>query len=53
MARMRDKLSHGYWGIDYEIVWKVVKEKLPSEKLPSVEQEVRDALNKERERQTP
>jgi uncharacterized protein with HEPN domain len=48
MARMRDKLSHGYWGIDYEIVWKVVKEK-----LPSVEQEVRDALNKERERQTP
>ena len=48
MARMRDKLSHGYWGIDYEIVWKVVKEK-----LPSVEQEVREALKKEREGQTP
>jgi len=48
MARMRDKLSHGYWGIDYEIVWKVVQEK-----LPLVEKEVREALNKERERQIP
>jgi uncharacterized protein with HEPN domain len=29
MARMRDKLIHFYFGVDYEIVWKVVKEKLP------------------------
>lgn len=29
MAGMRDKISHAYFGIDYEIVWKVVKEKLP------------------------
>ena len=29
MARMRDKISHGYFGVDYEIVWKVIKEKLP------------------------
>ena len=29
MARMRDKLSHGYFGIRYEIVWKVIQEKLP------------------------
>jgi len=26
MARMRDKLIHFYLGVDYEIVWKVVKE---------------------------
>jgi uncharacterized protein with HEPN domain len=29
MARMRDKISHAYFGVDYEIVWKVVKERLP------------------------
>jgi uncharacterized protein with HEPN domain len=29
MAKMRDKISHDYFGVDYEIVWKVLKEKLP------------------------
>ncbi|MDI6736670.1 MAG: DUF86 domain-containing protein [bacterium] len=29
MARMRDKIIHFYHGVDYEIVWKVVKERLP------------------------
>ena len=29
MARMRDKLIHSYFGVDHEIVWKVVKERLP------------------------
>jgi uncharacterized protein with HEPN domain len=29
MARMRDKISHFYFGINYKIVWKVVKERLP------------------------
>jgi len=29
MARMRDKLIHFYFGIDYEIVWKTVKGQLP------------------------
>lgn len=29
MAKMRDKISHVYFGINYEIVWKVVKERLP------------------------
>jgi uncharacterized protein with HEPN domain len=32
MARMRDKLIHGYFGVDCEIVWKVVKERLPDVK---------------------
>jgi len=30
MARMRDKIAHFYFGIDYEIVWDVVKNHLPS-----------------------
>lgn len=29
MARIRDKIAHFYFGIDYEIVWDVVKNKLP------------------------
>ena len=29
MAGMRDKIAHFYFGIDYEIVWKVIKERLP------------------------
>lgn len=32
MARMRDKLIHGYFGVDHEIVWKVVRERLPEVK---------------------
>jgi uncharacterized protein with HEPN domain len=30
MARMRDKLIHAYFGVDYEIIWRVIKERLPS-----------------------
>jgi uncharacterized protein with HEPN domain len=29
MAGMRDKIVHFYFGVDYEIVWKVIKERLP------------------------
>ncbi len=29
MAKIRDKIAHFYFGIDYEIVWTVAKEKLP------------------------
>lgn len=29
MARMRDRLIHGYFGVDYELVWDVVQEKIP------------------------
>jgi uncharacterized protein with HEPN domain len=29
IARMRDRLIHGYFGVDYQIVWDVVQEKLP------------------------
>lgn len=29
IAGMRDRLVHGYFGVDYEIVWDVVKNKIP------------------------
>ena len=32
MARMRDKFIHFYFGVDYEVVWKVAVERLPDVK---------------------
>ena len=32
MAAMRDKLIHGYFGVNLEVVWKTIKERLPTEK---------------------
>jgi len=29
MAGMRDKLIHFYFGVDYPLVWKTIKERLP------------------------
>jgi uncharacterized protein with HEPN domain len=29
MAGMRDRLIHGYFGVDYDIVWDVVTNKVP------------------------
>jgi uncharacterized protein with HEPN domain len=41
MARMRDKISHIYFGVNYEIVWKVAKERLPEIK-PAIEKLLKD-----------
>ena len=30
MAGMRDRLIHGYFGVDYDIVWDVVVNKVPA-----------------------
>jgi uncharacterized protein with HEPN domain len=30
MAGMRDKLIHGYFGVQLDVVWKTVKERLPT-----------------------
>lgn len=30
MARMRDRLIHGYFGVDYELVWDVITNKIPT-----------------------
>ncbi|GIL20732.1 MAG: hypothetical protein BroJett041_18460 [Candidatus Jettenia caeni] len=38
---MRDKISHVYFGVDYEIVWKVIKERLPEVK-PIIHQILED-----------
>lgn len=41
MARMRDKITHGYFGINYRIVWNVIKERLPEIK-PTILQILED-----------
>jgi len=30
MAGMRDRLIHFYFGVDYELVWKTIKNRLPA-----------------------
>jgi uncharacterized protein with HEPN domain len=30
MAGMRDRLIHGYFGVDYELVWDVATNKIPA-----------------------
>jgi uncharacterized protein with HEPN domain len=27
--RMRDRTTHGYWSVDYQIVWDTVKQEIP------------------------
>jgi len=44
MARMRDKIIHFYFGVDYEIVWSVIKERLPEIK-PTIRQILEDMRN--------
>jgi uncharacterized protein with HEPN domain len=41
MAGMRDRLIHGYFGVDYEIVWQVATEKAPElrEKISAIIEE--------------
>ena len=29
MAGMRDRLIHGYFGVDHDLVWEVATEKVP------------------------
>jgi uncharacterized protein with HEPN domain len=43
MAGMRDRLIHGYFGVDYDIVWDVV-----SNKIPALQQTITDILAQER-----
>jgi len=42
MAGMRDKLIHWYFGVDYEIVWNVIKEEIPQ--LKPVLKEILDKI---------
>jgi uncharacterized protein with HEPN domain len=42
IAAMRDRLVHDYFGVDYEIVWDVVRHK-----IPHLRQEVLEMLRRE------
>lgn len=45
MAGMRDRLIHGYFSIDYDIVWDVVKNK-----VPQLRQEIEEIIDAEQQR---
>ena len=40
MAGMRDKMIHHYFGIDFEVVWKTIKED-----IPMIKPKLQDILN--------
>jgi uncharacterized protein with HEPN domain len=42
MAGMRDRLVHGYFGVDYDIVWDVA-----SRKAPELERQIEAVLRQE------
>jgi len=42
MTAMRDRLIHGYFGVDYDIVWDVV-----ANKMPVVRKQVEEILQQE------
>ena len=33
MAKLRDKIIHGYFGINYKIIWNVIKNRFPDIKI--------------------
>jgi uncharacterized protein with HEPN domain len=41
IAKTRDKIIHFYFGVDYEIVWRVIRERLPEIK-PSLEKMLKE-----------
>ncbi len=48
MAKMRDKLIHFYFGIDYEIIWNTIKTDLPQLKK-DIKKVLQDVIKAENE----
>ena len=48
MVGMRDKLIHGYFGVDYESVWAVATERIPEIKQP-LEKMIKEQSDAEKE----
>ena len=40
IAGMRDRLIHAYFGVDYELVWNVI-----TDKIPALQQEITSMIN--------
>jgi uncharacterized protein with HEPN domain len=43
MARLRDKVIHHYFGVEYDLVWAVVREE-----IPKLDAALRDLLEREK-----
>lgn len=50
MARMRDKLTHAYFGINLAVVWKTVTEDLPTLE-PAVAKVLREQIAHEQQQE--
>ena len=50
MARMRDKIIHSYFVVDYEVVWKTIQERLPEIKprIDTILKELENHTNKKK-----
>jgi uncharacterized protein with HEPN domain len=52
MAGMRDRLTHGYFGVDYDLVWEAIKIEIPKVK-PKIEGMLDELENRENEKKNP
>ena len=52
MAGMRDRLIHGYFGVNLDVVWKTVKERLPIVK-PIVKEALAEIREKTKQKKQP
>jgi len=44
ISNFRNVLAHEYFGVDYEIMWEIIKEK-----LPDLERQIKEIINREKE----